>query len=169
MQQRVMTAMALAAEPKLLIADEPTTALDATIQAQILELLATLKKTLGMSLLMITHNLGIVTKVADRVAVVYAGQIVEQAPVAALLRNPRHPYTRALIDSVPRLGSSQAKLRAIPGAVPRIGRWPSGCRFHPRCPISRPSCAETAPELLSLKENRIVRCPWHEDLPDKVP
>src|SRR5438045_6912805 len=131
MQQRIMIAMALASEPKLLVADEPTTALDVTIQAQILELLRELKERLGMSILLITHNLGIVGDMADRVAVMYAGQIVELAPARELLKRPLHPYTKALIASVPKLTDGARRLMAIPGIVPRIGDFPAGCRFSP--------------------------------------
>ena len=158
MQQRVMIAMALASEPKLLVADEPTTALDVTIQAQILELLLDLKQRLGMSILLITHNLGIVGDVADRVAVMYAGQIVELASARELLRRPLHPYTRALMNSVPKLGGGAARLAAIPGTVPRIGNFPPGCRFFPRCPSARPECANTMPELIEVEPKRLVRC-----------
>lgn len=160
MQQRVMIAMAIAAEPKLLIADEPTTALDVTIQAQILDLLRDLKQRLGMSILLITHNLGIVGDLADRVAVMYAGQIVEQAPARELLRRPLHPYTQALMNSVPKLGENAARLTAIPGTVPHLGEFPSGCRFHPRCAKVQPDCPTTAPELLEMEPGRQVRCPY---------
>ena len=147
MQQRVMIAMALASEPRLLVADEPTTALDVTIQAQILDLLRDLKQRLGMAILLITHNLGIVGDIADRVAVMYAGQIVELAPAQEILRRPLHPYTRALMNSVPKLRGNVERLPAIPGNVPRIGNFPSGCRFAPRCPVARPECSAAAPEL----------------------
>ena len=160
MQQRVMIAMALASEPKLLIADEPTTALDVTIQAQILELLQDLKARLGMSILLITHNLGIVGDIADRVAVMYAGQVVELAPALELLRRPLHPYTRALMNSVPKLGREQQRLEAIPGNVPQLGRFPAGCRFHPRCPKAQADCAQQAPELVEVEAGRWVRCPY---------
>ena len=160
MQQRVMIAMALASEPKLLIADEPTTALDVTIQAQILELLKDLKARLGMSILLITHNLGIVGDIADRVAVMYAGQVVELAPALELLRRPLHPYTRALMNSVPKLGREQQRLEAIPGNVPQLGRFPAGCRFHPRCPKAQAECAQKAPELVEVEAGRWVRCPY---------
>ena len=160
MQQRVMIAMALASEPKLLIADEPTTALDVTIQAQILELLQDLKARLGMSILLITHNLGIVGDIADRVAVMYAGQVVELAPALELLRRPLHPYTRALMNSVPKLGREQQRLEAIPGNVPQLGRFPAGCRFHPRCPKAQADCAQKAPELVEVEAGRWVRCPY---------
>jgi oligopeptide/dipeptide ABC transporter ATP-binding protein len=175
MQQRVMIAMALASEPKLLVADEPTTALDVTIQAQILDLLRDLKQRLGMAILLITHNLGIVGDMADRVAVMYAGQLVELAPARELLRRPLHPYTKALMASVPKLsgGWGEApdeparedarptkKLTAIPGNVPRIGNFPPGCRFAPRCPIAKPECSERMPDLLEVKPQCWVRCPF---------
>jgi peptide/nickel transport system ATP-binding protein/oligopeptide transport system ATP-binding protein len=160
MQQRVMIAMALASEPKLLVADEPTTALDVTIQAQILELLLELKRRLGMSILLITHNLGIVGDVADRVAVMYAGQIVELAPARDLLRRPLHPYTKALMNSVPKLSGGAARLTTIPGNVPRIGNFPPGCRFAPRCPVVRPECSQSRPELMEVEKGRWARCPF---------
>lgn len=160
MQQRVMIAMALASEPKLLVADEPTTALDVTIQAQILDLLRDLKQRLGMAILLITHNLGIVGDMADRVAVMYAGQIVELAPASDLLRRPLHPYTKALMNSVPKLRGDVTRLSAIPGNVPRIGDFPSGCRFAPRCPIAKPACSEKIPELAEVEPGRFVRCPF---------
>ncbi|MFZ1073257.1 MAG: ABC transporter ATP-binding protein [Verrucomicrobiia bacterium] len=160
MQQRVMIAMALASEPRLLVADEPTTALDVTIQAQILELLHGLKQRLGMAILLITHNLGIVGDMADRVAVMYAGQIVESAPAKELLRHPLHPYTKALMNAVPKLAGGADRLSAIPGNVPRIGNFPPGCRFAPRCPIAKPECSEKIPELVEVKAGRWVRCPF---------
>ncbi len=160
MQQRVMIAMALASQPKLLIADEPTTALDVTIQAQIIELLRELKEKLGMSILLITHNLGIVGDIADRVAVMYAGQMVESGPARELLTNPLHPYTRALMNSVPQLGADAQRLTAIGGTVPQIGAFPSGCRFHPRCPKAHPECAQKEPQLTEVEPGRWVRCPF---------
>jgi len=160
MQQRVMIAMALASEPKLLVADEPTTALDVTIQAQILELLHDLKQRLGMAILLITHNLGIVGDMADRVAVMYAGQIVELSPAKELLRHPLHPYTRALMNSVPKLGGGADRLSAIPGNVPRIGNFPPGCRFAPRCPIAKPECSNAITDLVEVETGRWVRCPY---------
>ncbi len=163
MQQRVMIAMALASEPKLLVADEPTTALDVTIQAQILELLLDLKKRLGMSILLITHNLGIVGDMADRVAVMYAGQVVELAPALDLLRRPLHPYTRALMNSVPKLSGNLSRLQAIGGNVPTLGNFPPGCRFAPRCPIARPECSKAVPELMEVEAKRWVRCPYWEN------
>jgi oligopeptide/dipeptide ABC transporter ATP-binding protein len=164
MQQRVMIAMALASEPKLLVADEPTTALDVTIQAQILELLLDLKKRLGMSILLITHNLGIVGDMADRVAVMYAGQIVEMAPALELLKRPLHPYTKALMNSVPKLGGGLDRLQAIGGTVPNLGNYPSGCRFYPRCPSAKPECEKTMPQLVELKPGRWVRCSYAKEL-----
>jgi len=160
MQQRAVIAMALAAEPRLLVADEPTTALDVTIQAQILELLIDLKQRLGMSILLITHNLGLVGDIADRVAVMYAGQIVETAPALDLLRRPLHPYTQALINSVPKLGAEAQRLTAIPGSVPNLGDVPTGCRFHPRCFKAQPDCSNKVPELVEVEPNRWVRCPY---------
>jgi oligopeptide/dipeptide ABC transporter ATP-binding protein len=160
MQQRVMIALALASQPQLLVADEPTTALDVTIQAQILELLRTLRKQLDMSMLLITHNLGIVRQMADRVAVMYAGQIVEMAAMPDLLGEPFHPYTEALIKSVPRLGAANERLVAIPGNVPNLTHLPPGCRFEPRCPIARPDCATRPPALVEVKPGRWVRCPY---------
>ena len=160
MQQRVMMAMALASEPQLLVADEPTTALDVTVQAQILELLRELKQRLGMAILLITHNLGIVGDMADRVAVMYAGQLVEVGPARELLRRPLHPYTRALILSVPKLRGDATRLAAIPGSVPRPGEFPTGCRFAPRCPAARPECSANPPELLEVEPGRYVRCPF---------
>lgn len=163
MQQRVMIAMALASQPKLLVADEPTTALDVTIQAQILDLLRDLKQRTGMAILLITHNLGLVSEIADRVAVMYAGQIVEEAPARELLSHPRHPYTRALMDSVPELGRDVTRLKAIAGSVPQLGAWPTGCRFHPRCPKATEACTQHNPELSpveSVGSSRLVRCPY---------
>ncbi len=167
MQQRIMIAMALATEPKLLIADEPTTALDVTIQAQILDLLKDLKKRLNMSILLITHNLGIVGEIADRVAVMYAGQVVETAPARELLKRPLHPYTKALMNSVPKLGGEQGRLNAIPGNVPNLGFMPSGCRFHPRCPVRRPDCSEKIPQLIEVEPTRWVRCPYWNQLSEE--
>ena len=160
MQQRVMIAMALASEPKLLVADEPTTALDVTIQAQILDLLRDLKQRLGMAILLITHNLGIVGDMADRVAVMYAGQIVESAPARELLQRPLHPYTQALMNSVPKLSGGAERLTAIPGNVPRIGNFPPGCRFAPRCSVAKLECSQAIPELIKVEAGRWVRCPF---------
>ncbi len=160
MQQRVMLAMALASQPRLLIADEPTTALDVTIQAQILDLLAQLKQQLGMAILLITHNLAMVSDLADRLAVRYAGQLVETGPAADLLRRPLHPYTRALLNCVPRLGMQASALESIPGSVPQPGAWPKGCRFAPRCSMARSECSQAMPQMVEVQPGRHVRCPY---------
>jgi len=160
MRQRVMIAMATITGPALIIADEPTTALDVTIQAQILALLKDVQQRLGMSLLLITHNLGIVGQMADRVAVMYAGQIVETAPARELLRRPLHPYTRALMNAAPKLGAEGGRLANIPGSVPRPGAMPTGCRFHPRCAMARPDCSTQEPVLAEVENGRQVRCPY---------
>ena len=166
MQQRVMIAMALASQPKLLVADEPTTALDVTIQAQIIELLADLRQQLGMAVLLITHNLGIVGDLADDVAVMYAGQIVEQGPAREILQRPLHPYSQALIQSVPALEAEVERLTAIPGSVPLPGAFPDGCRFHPRCSRAQANCSAQAPELDAVQRDRRVRCPlWNSSIP----
>jgi oligopeptide/dipeptide ABC transporter ATP-binding protein len=162
MQQRIMIAMAIAAQPKLLVADEPTTALDVTIQAQILELLRDLKSQLGMSILLITHNLSVLKDIADRVLVMYAGQIVEEGPAQQILANPLHPYTRALLRSTPQLGGGHDRLLSIAGNVPQLGAWPAGCRFHPRCPQRQPPCDKEMPPLLNPFPERNVRCPYWE-------
>ena len=147
MKQRVMIAMALVCRPSLLIADEPTTALDVTIQAQILDLLRALQRDLGMAILLITHDLGIVAEMADRVAVMYAGRIVEYAGVEELFRNPKNPYTQGLFASLPSVGAAKKRLEVIPGNVPDAARFPPGCRFHPRCKHRAPRCAEEPPPL----------------------
>jgi oligopeptide/dipeptide ABC transporter ATP-binding protein len=168
MQQRVMLAMALASQPKLLVADEPTTALDVTIQAQILELLRRLRDELGMAILFITHNLGIVSEMGGRVAVMYAGHLVEVAAASELLSRPLHPYTGALLSSVPKLNGDEARLSGIPGAVPRLGNFPSGCRFAPRCTMARPECSSAVPELVEVQKGRWVRCPFWQSLPTEA-
>jgi oligopeptide/dipeptide ABC transporter ATP-binding protein len=145
MRQRVLIAMALVMNPSLLIADEPTTALDVTIQAQILELLADLQQRLGLAVLLITHDLGVVAEVTSRVLVMYGGQIVERAPVRELFRDPQHPYTRGLLEAMPRLGRQRDRLAVIPGTVPPPTRWPSGCRFRDRCPFAWHRCVDEAP------------------------
>jgi len=148
MRQRVMIAMALACEPDVLIADEPTTALDVTVQAQILALLAELKRTRGMSLVLVTHDLGVIAGLADRVAVMYAGRLVEQGTARAVLKAPRHPYTRALLDSMPRLDvPSSEPLRAIRGQPPDPRALPAGCAFHPRCDLAADLCRSARPRL----------------------
>mgnify|MGYP005618459981 CR=1 FL=1 len=158
MRQRVMIAMALSCNPKLLIADEPTTALDVTIQAQILELISQLKEKIGMSVLLITHDLGVVAEMAERVIVMYAGQIVEEAKAEDLFEKPLHPYTRGLLKSIPRLDSKKGKLHVIEGTVPNPLNFPTGCRFNPRCPEAKNICRQKSPNLNSLGEGRKVRC-----------
>jgi len=157
-RQRVMIAMALAAGPSLLVADEPTTALDVTVQAQILDLLASLRESLGMALLLITHDLGVVAHYSRRLYVLYCGRIVESGPVEELLCSPQHPYTRALLQSVPRLHDGRGRLKAIPGAVPPPQSLPAGCAFAPRCPLAEERCRRAVPELLPLPGGRAVRC-----------
>jgi oligopeptide/dipeptide ABC transporter ATP-binding protein len=161
MRQRVMIAIALAAEPEILVADEPTTALDVTVQAQILEVLDRLRETHGMAVLLITHDLGIVAGRADRVAVMYAGQIVEEAPTAALFARPLHPYTQGLFASVPRLTGPIGRLTPIAGSVPPPTAWPAGCRFRPRCPKAF-ARSETMPPLLPVGPAHRMRC-WLAD------
>jgi len=158
MRQRVMIAMALVCHPQLLIADEPTTALDVTVQAQILDLLERLRGELGMAVLLVTHDLGIVAGHADRVLVMYAGQIVESAATPALFRRPAHPYTAGLLASVPRLDRPRERLEAIPGQVPAATAWPAGCRFHPRCPYAWDRCREAEPPLLDVADGHAARC-----------
>ena len=157
MRQRVMIAIALSAEPEILVADEPTTALDVTVQAQILEVLDRLRDRRGMAVLLITHDLGIVAGRADRVAVMYAGQIVEEAPTAALFARPSHPYTQGLFASVPRITGPVERLSPIGGSVPPPGAWPSGCRFRPRCPQAFDK-SETMPPLLPVGPGHRMRC-----------
>ena len=159
MCQRAMIAMALACSPRLLIADEPTTALDVTVQAQILELLKSLKSGLSASIILITHDLGIVADMCDRVLVMYCGEIVEMNDCAKLFRHPRHPYTRGLMDSVPRIGHHHEALKAIPGTVPTPQEMPAGCAFHPRCPHASGRCREQAPPPAEV-DGGMVRC-WH--------
>jgi len=157
MRQRVMIAMAIIMRPALLIADEPTTALDVTTQSQILGTLAELQSSMRMSVLLITHDLGIVAERAQRVIVMYAGQIVEEAPVGELFRAPRHPYSRALLAAVPRLGAPRERLEAIPGQVPSADAWPAGCRFRARCPHAFDRCT-TEPPLYDLGGGHRSRC-----------
>ncbi len=160
MQQRVMIAMALASQPRLLVADEPTTALDVTIQAQILELLRRLRQQLGMSILMITHNLEVAGELADYIAVMYAGQVVEWGAARELLEHPSHPYTCGLLQSMPRLGTVKSRLTSLPGQVPSAGSFPTGCRFHPRCPVARQECSGSPPALDELHPRHLSRCPF---------
>ena len=157
MRQRVMIAMALACKPDLLIADEPTTALDVTIQAQILDLLETVQRELGMSVLLITHDLGVVAETCQDVIVMYAGRIVERAPTAELFTRPRHPYTVGLLRSVPSLGGGEGRLREIPGMVPSLHELPVGCKFQGRCAAVQPRCRESEPPLVTLGASH-VRC-----------
>ena len=158
MSQRVMIARAMSCEPDLLIADEPTTALDVTIQAQILELMKKIQQDKGMSILLITHDLGVVAEMCSRVIVMYAGKIVEEAPVEILFANPTHPYTQGLIASVPKLGSGVKVLPSIPGSVPDLSAMPKGCRFAPRCKYATEKCHQEQPELLSVGEKQKCRC-----------
>ncbi|MGV9252232.1 ABC transporter ATP-binding protein [Streptomyces sp. NPDC003697] len=152
MRQRIMIAMALALEPALIIADEPTTALDVTVQAQVMELLAELRREYRMGLILITHDLGVVADVADRIAVMYAGRIVECAPVHDLYKAPAHPYTRGLLDSIPRLDHKGRELYAIRGLPPSLLAIPPGCPFHPRCPMARDVCRTDVPPLYAVDE-----------------
>jgi oligopeptide/dipeptide ABC transporter ATP-binding protein len=161
MRQRVMIAMALACNPRLLIADEPTTALDATVQAQILDLLRRLRAELGMAVILITHDLGVVSDFADRVAVMYAARVVETAPAAALFAEPAHPYTEGLLASLPRLGETVDRLAAIPGQVPPPFALPPGCRFAPRCGYAKAPCTLALPPLLALGGDRASACIRH--------
>lgn len=174
MRQRVMIAMAMAGNPKLLIADEPTTALDVTIQAQILQLMKQMQQDSGMSILLVTHDLGVVAEMADQVIVMYAGQVVEEADVFSLFGNPRHPYTQGLIRAVPAIdGTGRSRAQPIPGAVPSPREMPEGCRFHPRCQYATNQCRLENPSLQSVGDRHSVRC-WAahpssfipEELPD---
>ncbi len=160
MRQRVMIAMALSCNPSILIADEPTTALDVTIQAQILDLLRDIQKRRNMSILLITHDLGVVAEVADEVCVMYAGKIVERAEVTELFKNPLHPYTQGLFRSIPRLGDKKHRLDVIPGNVPNPLHFPAGCKFHPRCPLGAEdaTCRTREPELKEVRPGHWVAC-----------
>lgn len=158
MRQRVIIAMALTCSPKLLIADEPTTALDVTIQAQILDLMRQLKKDSEMSIILITHDLGVVAQMCDRVNVMYCGQIVESAPVDDLFHDPRHKYTQGLLHSIPRLDQETDKLDVIQGSVPSIVLLPAGCRFHPRCPYATDKCRQAPPEMVQVGPEHFAAC-----------
>jgi peptide/nickel transport system ATP-binding protein len=161
MRQRVMIAMALSCNPKLLIADEPTTALDVTIQAQVLDLLAELKARLGMAVMLITHAMGVVAETAQRVVVMYAGKVVEVAPVRELFSSPRHPYTQGLIRSIPRVDRAaigKQRLQVIPGVVPRLLDPPPGCPFAPRCPHARRECTAATPPLREVAPGQLSAC-----------
>ncbi|WP_042141930.1 ABC transporter ATP-binding protein [Paucisalibacillus sp. EB02] len=162
MRQRVMIAMAISCNPKLLIADEPTTALDVTIQAQILDLMVEMKEKFNMALLLITHDLGIVSEYADRIIVMYGGQIVEEAPTKELLRTTEHPYTKGLLESLPNLKEDVDRLGTIKGTVPPAYDLPSGCRFYDRCPFAMEKCKQANPPIYQLTKNHAVRCHLHE-------
>lgn len=161
MRQRVMLAMAIACQPRLLIADEPTTALDVTVQAQVLELMRELASRLGSAVMIITHNLGVVAELADRVIIMYAGQIVEEAPVLELFDRPAHPYTQGLMKSVPTLDRDQQRLSSIPGSVPAPDAYPRGCRFSTRCQAVMPVCREQPPPLFKVGRGHHSRCFLH--------
>ncbi len=158
MRQRIMIAIALACKPKLLIADEPTTALDVTIQAQILALINTLQKENNMSVVLITHDLGVVAETCDDVVVMYAGKIVERASAQELFSSPKHPYTLGLLNSIPKLGEKKKRLHTIPGIVPSLGNLPKGCRFQDRCPLVSAECKIVEPELVKLESGREAAC-----------
>jgi oligopeptide/dipeptide ABC transporter ATP-binding protein len=158
MRQRVMIAMALLCKPELLIADEPTTALDVTIQAQVIELMKGLKKMLGTSILFISHDLALVSEMAERIIVMYAGNIIEEAETAELFSAPMHPYTQGLLSSIPTLTGERGKLKIIQGSVPRPTDFPEGCRFHPRCEKQTKRCLDNMPPLVKIGEKRMVRC-----------
>jgi oligopeptide/dipeptide ABC transporter ATP-binding protein len=165
MRQRVMIAIAIACDPKVLIADEPTTALDVTIQAQILDLMMGLQEELGTAILLITHDLGVIAEAAKRVAVMYAGKIVEEADVITIFKDPLHPYTKGLIRSVPRIdmAGEQSRLVEIPGVVPNLYYLPKGCAFFERCPVGSKQCQQEEPKLLSVGDGHWVRCWIYKD------
>ncbi len=166
MRQRVMIAMALALDPDVLIADEPTTALDVTVQAQVMDLLSDLQDETGMGLILITHDLGVVADVADNIAVMYAGKIVETGPVRPVYRNPAHPYTEGLMASIPRLDQKGDRLSPIEGAPPSLINIPSGCAFHPRCPYRRENCVTDVPPLYEVDSTRRSACHYYREVLD---
>ena len=167
MRQRIMIAMAIALEPQVLIADEPTTALDVTVQAQVMELLADLQREMNMALILITHDLGVVADVADRIAVMYAGRIVEQAPVHDIYHRPAHPYTKGLLQSIPRVDAKGTELFAIKGLPPNLTKVPPGCSFNPRCVYAKDDCRTgDAPPLQSVSDTRTVACHYYEEVLD---
>jgi oligopeptide transport system ATP-binding protein len=166
MRQRVMIAMALALEPEVLLADEPTTALDVTVQAQIMDLLAALRRDLNMAMILITHDLGVVADVADRIAVMYAGRVIENADVYQVYKAPAHPYTKGLLDSVPRLSARDGDLATIRGLPPSLMSIPPGCPFHPRCPHTRQVCRSDVPPLLRLGAGRSSACHFGPEVLD---
>jgi peptide/nickel transport system ATP-binding protein/oligopeptide transport system ATP-binding protein len=163
MRQRAMIAMALSCQPKLLIADEPTTALDVTIQSQVLNLLREIQREMGMSVMLITHDLGVVAEIADRVAIMYAGRIMEYGPIDAIFSQVRHPYTKGLLDSIPQLREKKQRLDAIPGQVPDPMNLPVGCKFHPRCYLMIEECKKAEPPLVQVNGDHFSRCiRWKE-------
>jgi len=164
MRQRIMIAIAMACEPRLLIADEPTTALDVTIQAQILDMMAELRHRHGAAIMLITHDMGVIARMADRVLVMYAGEVVECAPIAEMFARPAHPYTRLLMAAIPTARRKVANLPSIPGVMPSPGRPPSGCRFHPRCPMAIDICRTRPPLLRAFQAGRISRCHRAEEM-----
>ncbi len=163
MRQRVMIAMALACQPKILIADEPTTALDVTIQAQILDLIRKLNRKMGTSVIFITHDLGVVSELCDTVIVMYTGHIVEQAPAAELFAEPKHPYTRGLLDAIPKITKDRSPLKTIEGMVPNPTERTEGCSFSPRCPHATDRCRREAPPVKQISDTRQVRCWLYEN------
>jgi len=170
MRQRAMIAMALSCQPKLLIADEPTTALDVTIQAGVLRLLREIQREMGMSVLLITHDLGVVAETADRVAVMYAGRIMEYGPIEALFLNVRNPYTKGLLNSIPQLEDRRERLNAIPGQVPDPMNLPAGCKFHPRCYLRMEECEREEPRLFQVNGDHFSRCiRWKECCQERIP
>lgn len=169
MKQRMAIARALSCQPSLLLADEPTTNLDVTIQAQILELMKNLKEKLGMSMILITHDMGVVAGVADRISVMYAGRICESASTKTIFYNPLHPYTRALLEAVPNITMKREKLKIIPGAIPNLISPPSGCRFHPRCDFAEPACVSSVPPLVEMEPEHYVACIRAQEFSAKSP
>ena len=168
MRQRVMIAMALSCNPAVLIADEPTTALDVTIQAQILDLLKQLQEEMGMAIVLITHDLGVVAEVADRIAVMYAGRVVEYSDSDSMFRNPRHPYTIGLLESIPKIADRKERLSVIPGTVPPPTAFPPGCAFHPRCPFVEDACRAEVPVLEADPQGHLVRCRRWQEVPGLI-
>ncbi|MCW2879123.1 MAG: methionine transporter ATP-binding protein [Sphaerisporangium sp.] len=166
MRQRIMIAMSIALDPEVLIADEPTTALDVTVQAQIMELLAELQRESNMGLILITHDLGVVADVADKIAVMYGGRIVEHAPVHDLYKNPGHPYSKGLLESIPRVDQKGQELYAIKGLPPNLLDMPSGCAFHPRCPYRRDNCVTDVPPLYEISGTRGSACHYYREVLD---
>jgi peptide/nickel transport system ATP-binding protein len=169
MKQRMAVARALSCQPSLLLADEPTTNLDVTIQAQILDLMLNLKKKLGMSMILITHDMGVVAGVADRISVLYAGRVCESASTKTIFYKPMHPYTKALLTAVPSLALKREKLAVIPGTIPNLIEPPSGCRFHPRCEYAQKACIEIVPPLIEIEPDHYVACIRAKEIDLKSP